>query len=538
MVDTQKAIQPLVSVIITCYNQGKYLAAAIESVRTQSHSNIELIVIDDGSTDDTGAVCSHYPFLTYVYQSNSGLSAARNTGIINSNGQYLVFLDADDWLLPDALMVNLKYLTLYNDHAFVSGAFEFFYEHSDEHLAIQKPVLNNHYLHMLQGNYIQMHAAVMYQRWVFDKVSFDPAKRYCEDYDLYLRISKQFQIGHHTHVLAVYRQHLNNMSSNYSAMIHAAVEILMSQKKLLTTKAEKAAFHIGLKNWKGYYAEKLHTSLMDTLYIDSTQLKREDMDALKSHDQVLYNKFYLAKQAFFRKRMSRRIKLFVRQVISFGAKAVPRVGHVNLGDLNRTVPFSTEFGYDRGGPIDRFFIEKFLAGNAAHITGRALEIGDNDYTLRFGSTNVQKSEILHVDSSNPKATLIGDLSDAPQLKDNSFDCIILTQTLQLIYNYKDAIKTCFRILKPGGSVLITVPGISQIASDQWAEPWCWSFTALSVKTMLAEFFAEDQVHVDTYGNVLLATAFLYGMGISELKQADLDFNDPHYQLVISAIAIK
>ena len=166
----------------------------------------------------------------------------------------------------------------------------------------------------------------------------------------------------------------------------------------------------------------------------------------------------------------------------------PAPGTINLGSLNRTKPFSTEFGYDRGGPVDRYYIENFLQKNAKLIKGRVLEIGDNEYTLRFGGTKIIQSDILHVDDSNKQATFVGDLSNAPQLPDNSFDCIVLTQTLHLIYNYKDALQTCYRILKPGGALLLTVPGISHIDQGEWKNIWLWSFTQASIKRMLGETF--------------------------------------------------
>jgi glycosyltransferase involved in cell wall biosynthesis len=537
MVELQDS-RPLVSVIITCYNHGKYLAAAIESVLLQTYTKYELIIIDDGSTDDTAEVCLRYPFLRYVYQLNSGLSAARNAGIKESKGKFLVFLDADDWLLVDALKINLNYLSLYNEHAFVSGAFLEFHEPSNQYKTVQRPVLNNHYRHLLEGNYIGMHAAVMYQRWVFDILTFDPAKRYCEDYDLYLRICRQFQVVHHTHVLAVYRQHGDNMSRNYSGMIEGVIKVLMSQKEAITTKEENDSLDLGIKNWKAYYSEKLFNSLKSSLYNDDQNFKRNDMHSLKAINRTLYNKVYLASSQPFLAFVLRGLKSLIKRAITRYTKAVPAIGKVNLGHLNRTTPFSTQFGYDRGGPVDRYFIEKFLVANASNILGRVLEIGDNEYTMKYGQLRVSKSEVLHIDSSNLKATIIGDLTNVPQLADESFDCIILTQTLQLIYNYKDAIATCFRILKPGGTLLITVPGISQIASDQWADNWCWSFTSFSITKSLQEFFAHDQVKVESFGNVLLATGFLYGMGIGEMKAQELEYNDPHYQLVISAIAVK
>ncbi len=209
-----------------------------------------------------------------------------------------------------------------------------------------------------------------------------------------------------------------------------------------------------------------------------------------------------------------------------------------MGDFNRTRPFSTDFGFDRGGAVDRYYIENFLAAQSARIRGRVLEIGDNEYTLRFGAAAVTQSDILHVDEKDTKATFTGDLSNAPQLPDDSFDCIVLTQTLQFIYNHNDALKTCFRILKPGGSLLLTVPGISHIDHGEWNNLWFWSFTRQSVRKLLGDIFSPDKINVEIYGNVMVAAAFLYGMGRSELSRTQLDHSDPNYQVIITATAIK
>jgi SAM-dependent methyltransferase len=216
---------------------------------------------------------------------------------------------------------------------------------------------------------------------------------------------------------------------------------------------------------------------------------------------------------------------------------IPPKGKIKKGDFDRITPFSKAFGYDRGGPVDRYYIENFLQAQSEHIFGRVLEIGDNDYTLRFGGSKVTKSDILNVVES-PTATFIGDLSDAPQVPSNTFDCVILTQTLHLIYDYKAALQTCCRILKPGGTLLLTVPGISQIDQGDWEKYWLWSFTQRSVERILSEIFIPEDIEVEKHGNVFAASAFLYGIGVSEIKKEQMDFNDPHYQVVITAAAKK
>jgi SAM-dependent methyltransferase len=200
-------------------------------------------------------------------------------------------------------------------------------------------------------------------------------------------------------------------------------------------------------------------------------------------------------------------------------KYVAKPGRINFGDLNRVTPFSTQFGYDRGGPVDRYYIENFLEKNKADISGDVLEIGDNEYTLRFGGSGVSKSHVLHVDEKNPVATYVGDLSNAPDLPDNKFDCIVLTQTLHLIYHYKNAIETCYRILKPGGVLLLTVPGISNIDHNEWGDSWLWSFTGTVIKKILEEVFPYMEMY-------LLQLLFCMGWVCLKLKRENWTFAIP------------
>jgi SAM-dependent methyltransferase len=217
----------------------------------------------------------------------------------------------------------------------------------------------------------------------------------------------------------------------------------------------------------------------------------------------------------------------------------PPVGRVRFGSLRRLKPVSTAWGTDRGWPVDRYYIERFLARHSRDIQGRVLEIGGNDYTMQFGSDRVTQSDVLHVAEDRPQVTIIGDLTNAAHIASDSFDCIILTQTLQAIYDVRAVIGTVHRILKPGGVVLLTVPGISQISRydmDRWG--YYWSFTTASVRCLLQEAFPPANVQVTAHGNVLASIAFLHGLAQSELKQEELDYVDPDYQLLITARAVK
>lgn len=221
-----------------------------------------------------------------------------------------------------------------------------------------------------------------------------------------------------------------------------------------------------------------------------------------------------------------------------GQKYCPPVGRVDLGSLRRLEPLSSCFGYDRGTPIDRYYIENFLAAHQEDIKGHTLEIGDASYTKRFGGDRFKQIDVLHVTEGNPQATIIADLSNADQIPSNTFDCFILTQTLQFIYDIPQAIETIYRILKPGGVILATVPGISQIADDEWGESWYWALTKLSATKLFAEVFPPENIEVAAYGNVLATTAFLQGMAAEELKPHELAHSDRQYQMLITIRAVK
>ncbi|MEB3181390.1 MAG: methyltransferase domain-containing protein [Nostocaceae cyanobacterium] len=221
-----------------------------------------------------------------------------------------------------------------------------------------------------------------------------------------------------------------------------------------------------------------------------------------------------------------------------GDKYRPPAKMVDFGSLRRLTPISRQFGYDRGRPIGRYYVENFLARHADDIHSHVLEIGDAAYTRQFGGDRVTKSDVLHVVEGNPQATIVGDLTNAPHIPSDTFDCFILTQTLLLIYDVRAAIKTAYRILKPGGVLLATFPGICQIVGDQWRDYQCWSFTSLSAKMLFEEVFPKENIQVETFGNVLVAIAYLEGMATEELRKEELDYHDPQYQVTITLRAVK
>lgn len=220
------------------------------------------------------------------------------------------------------------------------------------------------------------------------------------------------------------------------------------------------------------------------------------------------------------------------------SRATPPVGAVDLGDLRRLTPISRRFGFDRGLPVDRYYIEDFLARHAEDIRGRVLEVGDDTYTRRFGGERVIASDVLHVGEGNHRATLVGDLAAADHIPSEIFDCVILTQTLHLIYDLRGALHTLHRILKGEGTLLATLPGISQKSDDEWRHTWCWSFTTLSAHRLFEETFPGAAIDVEAHGNVLPVIAFLEGLAAEELRPEELAYRDPAYELLITVRATK
>lgn len=220
-------------------------------------------------------------------------------------------------------------------------------------------------------------------------------------------------------------------------------------------------------------------------------------------------------------------------------KIISRLGISRLQwhDLKNVRPVSTVFGFDRGTPIDRYYIEKFLAENRQHISGKILEVAESHYSKKFGH-NVSTYEVLHVEK-NKNATIIGNLTQGETLPTNVIDCFICTQVFNFIFEFQKAIEGAHQLLKPGGVLLATVSGISQISrydADRWGH--YWSFYPQGIGQSIKKVFGEGNVEINSYGNSLTAISFLKGIAMEELSKDELDFADPDYPVSINIVARK
>jgi SAM-dependent methyltransferase len=207
-----------------------------------------------------------------------------------------------------------------------------------------------------------------------------------------------------------------------------------------------------------------------------------------------------------------------------------------LGTIRRTTPLSDHWGRDRGTPVDRYYIERFLADECDAIRGRVLEVMNADYTERFGAA-VERRDVLDIDPANEVATIVADLAAADSVPSDIFDCFILTQTLQYIYDVKAAVEHAHRILRPGGTLLCTVPVASRIARRHLESEY-WRLTPVACSRLFGDVFAEGDVAVRSRGNVLAAVAFLVGMAAEELSARELERDDPFFPLVVTIRATK
>jgi peptidoglycan/xylan/chitin deacetylase (PgdA/CDA1 family)/SAM-dependent methyltransferase len=209
-----------------------------------------------------------------------------------------------------------------------------------------------------------------------------------------------------------------------------------------------------------------------------------------------------------------------------------------FGDLARITPISRLWGADRGKPIDRVYIDEFLARHRRDIHGRVLEIKNSFYTQLYGGDRVDASDVLDVDAANPDATIVADLAAGTAVGDSVFDCFILTQTLQYIFDLKAAVATTHRLLKPGGVVLCTVPALSRVDFEAGLDRDYWRFTEASVRALFAESFPADQIQVEVFGNVRAGIAFLHGIAAEELGVDELRPVDPYFPTIFGVRAVK
>ena len=544
--------EPTVSVVICFLDAERFLREAIESVFAQSFGDWELLLVDDGSRDRGPEIAreaatarpDRVRLLAHPERENRGISASRNLGLAEARGRYVAFLDADDVWLPEKLERQVGLLEAHPEVAMTYGATRrwrgwtgrpadagrdlVYPVFVPDRTVVQPPDLLTLYLRS-GGAAVPGICSLLVRREAAKGVGgFDDRFRgVFEDQVFYARICLRFPVLVTDDCTTLYRQHEGSCCAGAVA---------------------RGEYDPVLPNaGRGRYLKRLREELVELSCEDPAlwkSLRRElrpyGHPALAwpyKHLPRLVHRTRQVTKALARRTVPAPVLRWAKAKLR-GRAYVPPAGWVRFGSLRRVSPLSRSFGYDRGLPVDRYYIERFLAAHAEDIRGRTLEVGDDAYTRRFGGDRVERREVLHIEPGAPGATVIADLAAADHVPSEAFDCIVLTQTLQLIYDLPAAVATLHRILKPGGVVLATVPGLSQISDDEWCASWCWAFTPLSARRLFAAVFSPEEVEVEAHGNVLAATAFLHGLAAGELRPQELDHHDASYPLLITVRAVK
>jgi SAM-dependent methyltransferase len=536
--------EPLVSVITIFHNEERFLTEAIESVLAQDYPHWELLLCDDGSSDASSAIArtsaADHPdrirYLEHPGHANRGMSATRNLGLAHARGELISFLDGDDVWVPGKLTRQVALLREHPEAAGVYGRLHVWHAWTR-----RREDLARDYIQPLGGppdtlvpppellirflrNDVHTPSGLLFRRDVLDDVGgYEESFRGMHEDGIALaKICLRWPLYASGEVWYRYRQHPDSCCT---------VEIQAGR--------DRAALLAYLEWIAGYLAQDGNRNA-EVVEVVRTLLAAEAAGghgAGRGMKRMLAGLLRRTREAADRM-VPMRLRSWVG-LATHGTHHRPPAGWVHMGSLRRTAPISEFFGFDRGLPVDRYYIESFLDAHRADIRGRVLEIGDSAYTRQFGGDRVTQSDVLHARPGNPEATLVGDLSAGSGIPVAAFDCIILTQVLPFIWDVPSAIATAYRALRPGGILLVTVPGISQISrhdADRWGD--YWRFTSQSLRRLLEQAFGPRDIELTIRGNALTATAFLHGLATHEMTTRELDETHPDYEVIIAARCVR
>lgn len=485
---------PAVSVVVTCQDRGRSLPEALESVERQTLRDREVLVVDAGSSDPRTRSLLGRLGVQVIHAPCCRPAAARNRGVRASSGHAVALLEADDLLEPTWLERAWAVLERDPGVGFVGCPARRLGAGTE-----LRPAAGFLFEQLLAAPRA-LPTSTLFRRELFDTLGgFDESLPARSELDFWLRASVAGWSG-------------------------AAIEAPLLVERALERRAAVVTRHVPAmaavyEKHRGRIAADPAPALL---------ARERALLSLKERAEGLR-----ARRARVESDLSER-----RQALAAVIAELEKAGRrrVHWGDARRVRPVSDVWGYDRGTPVDRVFIEAFLERHAADIRGEVLEVGDGEYTRRFGGPRVSRSEVLDIDPGNRAATITADLQAAGALPAARFDCMVLTQVLQLVPDPLAALRECARTLRPGGVLLATLASASRI--DRGAGvPDLWRVTEAAAWHWFSSAFAPERVEIRSFGNVLSCSAFLLGLSAEELGADELERHDPYFPLVIAARAV-
>ncbi len=519
---------PRLSILVPVFNGAHFLDDAVGTVLAQSFRDWELLLFDDGSTDSSREICQRYAATdprircsSHPKRANRGQFATRVAAANAAESELVALLDQDD--LWDPLYLE-KHLRIWNEVersnvqlSYGPGAYWHPNAPERDYVQPMPPTAPRVFQPPeLLASFFERHYAAtplpsctLLRRDALRAVErFSELARgsQCEDQYLSWFVASRWPIAIHSEAWVRYRQH------DASAL----ARMLSAPKS--AKRAERRFLEVAQKELR-----QLHPS-HPLLRSGRLEERLRELGAGQSARQRLVTRLGRAAPR------PQGMVGALRQAWSVGR---------TLGARSRlaygVLPLSEAFGEDRGVPITRHYVGQFLAEHTADVRGRCLEFEGADYTRRYGGAAVEHSDVLHLDASNPAATIVADLTAENDIPSERYDCIIATFVLHEIFDLDAAVRELHRILKPGGTLLIAVPHVT-MCEPKYNE--LWRFTVQGITELLAETFGADGTTIRAYGNSLTAAGQIRGLVAHEFSDRELEVHDPRFAVVICARVTK
>ena len=495
-----------VATVVRCGDLVGSVYDTLVSIERQTLNGGETVLTTDQSTpvdalDWLRAIAARNG-ITVVHTETSLPGAVKNAGIWNTHCPNIVCVDAGDRLDP---AYHSSCAIVLEDHADVelvtTGTLVL-----GPGLAQRVARPNGCTLDSLLGNTLAAHGASMFRRTAWDEIGgFEETLSCLDDYEFFLRV-----LARRPHGVLVDRPLLL-----HPRRADALVDRWWGTDEYID------AFTTIVDRHADAFAHAVVTSLYE---------REHALNDVGVQYRQLLNRHNETKS---------QIDALTRRVTeSQGEDPAERVSTIDIGDFRRTSPIARDWGYERGVPIDRYYIERFLAGQATDIRGVVLEVQEADYTTRFGANRVTRSDVVDLSVSNERATVISDLRVAANIPSGTYDCVILTQTLHVIDDMGAVVAECHRILRSDGVLLVTLPCASRVCLEYGDRGDFWRVTVDGARELFTRSFSEADLEIYGRGNVLVTAAFLYGLACHELEEAEFSVDDPYNPLLVTVRAKK